>query len=69
MPDDADEAGWRTLLVNTEIMTDEGVTVGESSCLAQAQTVFFHMLALMRWRFQETRKTTPLGNGQRSVVP
>ncbi len=28
VPDDADEAGWRTLLVNTEIMTDEGVTVG-----------------------------------------
>ena len=28
VPADDDEAGWRTLLVNTEIMTDEGVSVG-----------------------------------------
>lgn len=28
VPDDGDEPGWRTLLLNTEIMTDEGVTVG-----------------------------------------
>jgi len=27
-PRDEDEAAWRTLLVNTEIMTEEGVTVG-----------------------------------------
>ncbi len=27
-PDDTDEAGWHTLLVNTEIMVEEGVTVG-----------------------------------------
>ena len=28
VPADDDEAGWRTLLVNTEIMTEEGVSVG-----------------------------------------
>lgn len=28
VPDDADEPGWQTLLVNSEIMTEEGVTVG-----------------------------------------
>jgi ATP-dependent DNA helicase RecG len=28
VPPDADEAAWQTLLINTEIMTDEGVTVG-----------------------------------------
>ncbi len=28
VPPEEDDAGWRTLLVNTEIMTDEGVTVG-----------------------------------------
>jgi len=28
VPADEDEAGWRTLLVNTEIMIEEGVTVG-----------------------------------------
>jgi ATP-dependent DNA helicase RecG len=27
VPDDADESGWTTLLLNTEIMTEEGVTV------------------------------------------
>jgi ATP-dependent DNA helicase RecG len=27
-PSDSDDAGWRTLLINTEIMTEEGVTVG-----------------------------------------
>jgi ATP-dependent DNA helicase RecG len=27
-PDDADDVAWRTLLTNTEIMTEEGVTVG-----------------------------------------
>lgn len=27
MPDDADVSGWATLLLNTELMTDEGVTV------------------------------------------
>jgi ATP-dependent DNA helicase RecG len=27
-PPDEDEAAWKTLLVNTEIMTEEGVTVG-----------------------------------------
>ncbi len=27
VPDDADESGWSTLLLNTELMTDEGVTV------------------------------------------
>lgn len=27
MPDDGDEAGWRTLLINTEIMVEEGVTL------------------------------------------
>ncbi len=28
MPTDEDEAGWRTLLINTEIMIEEGVSVG-----------------------------------------
>lgn len=28
VPADDDEAGWRTLLLNSEIMTEEGVTVG-----------------------------------------
>ena len=28
VPADDDEAGWRTLLVNTEMMTEEGVSVG-----------------------------------------
>ena len=28
VPIDTDEIGWRTLLVNTEIMTEEGVAVG-----------------------------------------
>ncbi|MBV8280034.1 MAG: putative DNA binding domain-containing protein [Verrucomicrobia bacterium] len=28
VPSDTDESGWRTLLVNTEIMTEEGVTLG-----------------------------------------
>ncbi len=28
VPDDGDDGGWRTLLMNTEIMTEEGVTVG-----------------------------------------
>lgn len=28
VPADKDDAGWRALLVNTEIMTEEGVTVG-----------------------------------------
>jgi ATP-dependent DNA helicase RecG len=28
VPPDEDEAGWQTLLVNTEIMIEEGVTVG-----------------------------------------
>lgn len=28
MPDDDDDAAWRTLLVNTEIMIEEGVSVG-----------------------------------------
>ncbi len=27
VPDDDDDAGWRTLLVNTEIMTEDGVTM------------------------------------------
>ncbi len=27
VPDDADDAGWRTLLVNTEIMVEEGITL------------------------------------------
>jgi ATP-dependent DNA helicase RecG len=27
-PSDTDESGWRKLLVNTEIMTEEGVTIG-----------------------------------------
>ena len=28
VPSDDDDAGWRTLLINTEIMIEEGVTVG-----------------------------------------
>jgi ATP-dependent DNA helicase RecG len=28
VPSEDDDAGWRTLLINTEIMTEEGVTVG-----------------------------------------
>ncbi len=28
VPDDSDEQAWQTLLVNTEVMTEEGVTVG-----------------------------------------
>lgn len=28
VPSDEDDAGWRTLLINTEIMIEEGVTVG-----------------------------------------
>ena len=28
MPDDEDEEAWQSLLINTEVMTEEGVTVG-----------------------------------------
>jgi len=28
VPEDEDEEAWRSLLINTEVMTDEGVTVG-----------------------------------------
>lgn len=28
VPDDEDEVAWKTMLINTEIMTEEGVTVG-----------------------------------------
>ncbi len=28
IPDDADEEAWQSLLINTEVMTEEGVTVG-----------------------------------------
>lgn len=40
VPADGDEAGWKVLLVNTEIMTEEGVTVGGMLLFGQTPNRF-----------------------------
>jgi len=55
-PPDEDEAGWRTLLVNTEIMSDEGVTVGGMLLFGKTPNRFLPQAGIDAVAFPGTEK-------------
>lgn len=55
-PEDEDEAGWRTLLVNTEIMTEEGVTVGGMLLFGKTPNRFLPQAGIDAAAFPEAEK-------------
>src|ERR1017187_1989344 len=56
VPPDEDEEAWRTLLVNTEIMTDEGVTVGGILLFGQTPNRFLPHAGIDAVAFPGTEK-------------
>ncbi len=56
VPPGEDEAAWRTLLVNTEIMTEEGVTVGGMLLFGQTPNRFLAQAGIDAAAFQGTAK-------------
>ncbi len=56
MPSDEDETGWQILLANTEIMTDEGVTVGGMLLFGQRPNHFLPQAGIDAASFPGTEK-------------
>ena len=56
MPPDEDDASWQTLLVNTEIMTEEGVTVGGMLLFGATPNRFLAHAGIDAAAFQGTEK-------------
>jgi ATP-dependent DNA helicase RecG len=56
VPADDDEAGWQTLLVNTEVMTEEGVTVGGMLLFGATPNRFLPQSGIDAAAFQGTQK-------------
>lgn len=56
VPADEDEAAWRTLLVNTEIMTEEGVTVGGMLLFGRTPNRFLPQAGIDAAAFPGTEK-------------
>ncbi len=56
VPRDGDEAGWRALLINTEIMTEEGVTVGGMLLFGQTPNRFLPQSGVDAVAFPGTQK-------------
>lgn len=56
VPPDGDEAAWRTLLVNTEVMTEEGVTVGGILLFSKAPNRFLPQAGIDAAAFPGTEK-------------
>lgn len=55
-PPDEDEVAWRTLLVNTEIMTEEGVTVGGMLLFGKTPNRFLPQAGIDAAAFPGTQK-------------
>lgn len=56
VPPDEDEEAWRTLLINTEIMTEEGVTVGGMLLFGQTPNRFLAYAGIDAAAFPGTEK-------------
>jgi ATP-dependent DNA helicase RecG len=56
IPPDEDDASWQTLLVNTEIMTEEGVTVGGMLLFGTTPNRFLPHAGIDAAAFQGTEK-------------
>jgi ATP-dependent DNA helicase RecG len=56
VPPDEDEAAWKTLLVNTEIMTEEGVTVGGMLLFGKTPNRFLPQAGIDAAAFPGTEK-------------
>ena len=56
VPEDGDYAGWRTLLVNTEIMADEGVTLSGMLLFGKAPNRFLPQAGIDAVAYQGTEK-------------
>jgi ATP-dependent DNA helicase RecG len=56
VPADEDEAAWRTLLVNTEIITEEGVTVGGMLLFGRTPNRFLPQAGIDAAAFPGTEK-------------
>jgi ATP-dependent DNA helicase RecG len=56
IPPDEDEAAWRTLLVNTEIITEEGVTVGAMLLFGKTPNRFLPQAGIDAAAYQGTDK-------------
>jgi ATP-dependent DNA helicase RecG len=56
VPPDEDEATWRTLLVNTEVMIEEGVTVGGMLLFGTRPNRFLPQAGIDAAAFPETQK-------------
>jgi ATP-dependent DNA helicase RecG len=56
VPGDADEAGWKTLLVNTEIMTEENIAVGGMLLFGNAPNRFLPQSGIDAAAFQGLEK-------------
>lgn len=81
VPPDEDENAWQTLLINTEVMTDEGVTVGGALLFARNPNHFLAQAGIDAAAFPGTEKDyaareraglrgpmTPLLNAEGAVV-
>ena len=55
-PADADDAAWRSLLINTEIMTEEGVTVGGMLLFGNTPNRFLPQSGYRRGRLSRNTK-------------
>lgn len=56
VPDDTDEPAWRSLLINTEIMTEEGVTVGGMLLFGNTPSRFLPQSGIDATAFPGTEK-------------
>ena len=56
VPDDGDEAGWKTLLFNTEIMVDDGVTVSGVLLFGRTPNRFLPQAGIDATAFPGTNK-------------
>lgn len=56
VPDDADDAAWRSLLVNTEIMTEEGITLGGLLLFGKTPNRFLPQAGIDAAAFPTTEK-------------
>jgi ATP-dependent DNA helicase RecG len=81
VPPDEDDAAWQTLLINTEVMTDEGVTVGGMLLFGRTPNHFLPQAGIDAAAFPGTEKDyaareraglrgpmTPLLNAEGAVV-
>ena len=59
VPDDSDEAAWRTLLFNTEIMVDDGITVSGVLLFARIPNRFLPQAGIDAAAFPGTNKDYP----------